>query len=355
MGLARKYAAPAELGKRVAGTMNYIPLVRAGALQPFLDFLAQAGTPVERLLFAAKVPRKALENPHALISLHDGTRFLDLAARREGAETLGLEAGLGYSLERMGAFGALVRSSLTLFEALETARGMIAAYNSGLRIWTELEGGEARIFHRNLTPPGLGRKHVDLHGMTLVLSLVRLAAGPGWQPGTAGFQMPCCRALAGPGPFAGARLLFDQPASFIALPAGLLARPLRPPLDGGLRGEWAGQLRASAPALDLAGSLRQALRARLGNGGADIHRAAASAGMSARSLQRRLAAEGAQYCRLVEEVRYEEALRLMDDPAAKLKDVAVELGYRDCANFTRAFRRWTGEAPSEFRRRRLEP
>ena len=55
----------------------------------------------------------------------------------------------------------------------------------------------------------------------------------------------------------------------------------------------------------------------------------------------------------MQELRFARALDRMQDPGAKLIDVAYEVGFSDPAHFTRAFRRWTGIAPREFRRRHL--
>ncbi|HET6303220.1 MAG TPA: helix-turn-helix domain-containing protein [Myxococcota bacterium] len=41
---------------------------------------------------------------------------------------------------------------------------------------------------------------------------------------------------------------------------------------------------------------------------------------------------------------------MLRDPGVKIIEISAQLGYRDSANFTRAFRRWTGVAPQVFRR-----
>jgi AraC-like DNA-binding protein len=77
---------------------------------------------------------------------------------------------------------------------------------------------------------------------------------------------------------------------------------------------------------------------------------AATAGMSERSFQRHLAEAGLRFSRLVEEARFDVARSLLANRTLRVIDVSTELGYRDSANFTRAFRRWSGISPQLFRR-----
>jgi AraC-like DNA-binding protein len=73
--------------------------------------------------------------------------------------------------------------------------------------------------------------------------------------------------------------------------------------------------------------------------------------MSRRTLQRRLADADTSYLRLVDDTRRDLALRFMDDASRSITDVAFTLGFSQQSAFTRAFRRWTGLSPSEYRTR----
>jgi AraC-like DNA-binding protein len=55
------------------------------------------------------------------------------------------------------------------------------------------------------------------------------------------------------------------------------------------------------------------------------------------------------YQQLVDEARRERAIELLAEPQRKLGDIATALGYRDPANFSRAYRRWYGVPPSAVR------
>jgi AraC-like DNA-binding protein len=72
--------------------------------------------------------------------------------------------------------------------------------------------------------------------------------------------------------------------------------------------------------------------------------------VSPRTLKRKLADLGTGFSELLEEQQRERALMLLRSEQLSLEDVAARVGYSDVANFTRAFRRWTGLTPGAYRR-----
>ncbi len=77
---------------------------------------------------------------------------------------------------------------------------------------------------------------------------------------------------------------------------------------------------------------------------------AAEIGVSTRTLNRLLAAEGLKYADLARQVQIERARQMLARGVAT-GDVAVALNYADDRSFRRAFEQWTGESPASFRRR----
>jgi AraC-like DNA-binding protein len=71
--------------------------------------------------------------------------------------------------------------------------------------------------------------------------------------------------------------------------------------------------------------------------------------VSPRTLKRRLAEQGTSYQRLLDELRRDRALKLLEIEAHSIEQIADQLGYSDAANFNRAFRRWLGLSPSAWR------
>jgi AraC-like DNA-binding protein len=102
----------------------------------------------------------------------------------------------------------------------------------------------------------------------------------------------------------------------------------------------------------LGGAVQQIVTAQLPDGCPDVRAVAKVMRLSSRTLQRRLSAEGVTFACLVSRVRYAIAQRMLDDPGRKIIEVALDLGYSDQAHFARAFARWSGLTPRQFRRLR---
>jgi len=110
------------------------------------------------------------------------------------------------------------------------------------------------------------------------------------------------------------------------------------------------RLLTAPPNGDLLQALRSVLREYRSGGWLTIDQAAELADSSARSLQRRLALAGSDFSELVEQVRIDLAMELLRDTDISLPEIAQQLGYSSQSNFCRAFQRWTGKTPTEFRR-----
>lgn len=87
-------------------------------------------------------------------------------------------------------------------------------------------------------------------------------------------------------------------------------------------------------------------------GGVEIEDMAEQMNVSPRTLQRRLAGEATSFTELLDEARRELALRFIGERQMSVKEATYVLGFTEPANFTRAFRRWTGLSPTAFREAR---
>lgn len=99
----------------------------------------------------------------------------------------------------------------------------------------------------------------------------------------------------------------------------------------------------------LSGLVRQQILGPLGLV-ATLDEVASALAMSSRSLRRKLEQEGTSFRALVDEERRQTATQILSGSDMKLDELAIHLGYTDTASFTRAFRRWMGVSPGEYRK-----
>jgi AraC-like DNA-binding protein len=74
-----------------------------------------------------------------------------------------------------------------------------------------------------------------------------------------------------------------------------------------------------------------------------------SLNMSESAFQKKLKAEGTSYQEVLDETRAELARHYLGKSGLSISEAAFLLGFTDSSNFSRAFKRWTGKSPSEFR------
>lgn len=92
-----------------------------------------------------------------------------------------------------------------------------------------------------------------------------------------------------------------------------------------------------------------------GNGFPSLNVTARLFHLKPRTLHRYLVEEGASYKSILEEVRHNLAIEHLKSGRLSIQEIAFSLGYTDIANFRRAFKRWEGIAPSEYRSQHVIP
>ena len=320
--------------------MQAVALVRTSSLRPVLEFRERFLAPSSHSL---SLPQPRFRGADSLVPLAYAGLLWEEAARASGIEELGLRIGEATRITEFGEWGAALGRSRTVGAALETATRVSRRFNSGLRFWIARHGGDVWI-HRSFSDSlRRGRQQVSDFTLMLMLDVIRLGAGRDWRPSEIHLEGDPPRHAAELEALAEQRICFGQPNTVLVFPQHVLALPFPATSRSPARTS-----KLPTPSTDFAGSVRQAVGSLVGLGLPQLELAAEVAGMSQRSFQRRLAEAGLKFGRIVEEARFEAARRMLRDPGVKIIEISAQLGYRDSANFTRAFRRWTGVAPQVF-------
>jgi AraC-like DNA-binding protein len=287
-----------------------------------------------------------------------------LAAWRR-ALALGADADLAFQLGRTlhlpahGTCGLMLLSCATLadyFRLAEAYQGLIASAlileartEAGDALWVASEGAvrdlpeRLRIFLVELQFAQLLAQMHDLLGPEARPTLARFAypAPPHRALYAQHLQCPC---------------VFGWHRHELRFDAEVLAR--RPRLANAFT---AAALQSACEALlaeieeahGFAGKVYQALRL-LPDPGAGMKAVASRFRMTERTLRRRLADEGTSYSVIADQVRHAMATQHLQRPGASVEQIALITGFSDSANFRRAFLRWTGMTPAQFRRQQQE-
>jgi AraC-like DNA-binding protein len=187
-------------------------------------------------------------------------------------------------------------------------------------------------------------------GMSLLMDMCRLTAGASLRPKAVSLRR---RSVSAPSyeRFFGCRVAFGAKENTIVLSIADADRQLdssNRQLASVFDTMLAGQL-ARLDRTDVVAGCKAAILEHLVGGELSEEAAAVQLHMSPRTLQRKLAEAGTSYKALMDGTRRELALRYIDDPDLSITDITFSLGFADPSSMTRAFRRWTGTSPSEYR------
>jgi AraC-like DNA-binding protein len=305
----------------------------------------------EPLFRAAGIDPGIINDPHAQIARRHSDALLGALADRIADPAFGLQAARCWHPSNLGTLGYAWLSSSTLRTGLRRVvrywRIVIADVAVGLDETPET----VEFVHAPAGPTGISDAIRGDAVMAIIYDMCRTNFGEAFKPQRVALRRP---APVNAGPYTA---LFGCPVAFGAESNRLLIGRAEADraLPTGNRDVAAAHDRILVEQLarlekaDIVGRLRASLLERMTLGEFSEEDLASDLHMSRRSLQRRLAEADASYQSLVDDTRRDMALRYIRDPAKSATDITFLLGYSQQSAFTRAFRRWTGMSPSEYR------
>jgi len=319
-----------------------------------LEIAADRGFSTGELLGRAHIELAPADIAETGLTFEQNMQLMQVVEQALDDPGLGVEMGWRLPPTALGSVGYAILASSTVAEALELLQRFwhLLGRTSTITIDTRGETGSIEL---GLRLPLTERQRVtvmEIHLVSMYRGLVALVPEAAKQT-EAWFDFP----EPSQGPYVRQRLgqvRYDMPACQFRFPTRLLECRLVMSNPVGLRAavNWCKREEKERGLADgqLLGRLQSELKP--GPGGyPSLDQMARRLGMAPRTLRRHLLQEGTRYSTLLEAARRREALRLLDNPSLAAHQIAEMLGYEDPANFTRAFRRWTGQTPSQYRNR----
>jgi AraC-like DNA-binding protein len=332
-------------------------MVRASGRKGHAALMASLGVDPMPLLKRHGLPPEASDSEDALLPLRSLVNLLEDSAAATGCPDFGLRLAASQDIHVLGPLAAAIQNSATAGDAMKTAARYLFVQSPALSL-TMIEPSslvaDAVELRLGITLPNLPacRQTMDqcLGDLHRILSfLVRKDYG--------------LLAVALP----------HKPIAKLACYSRFFRAPIHPEHEHGGLHVTPGTLSASLteantslreialsylnqhyadPNLTMAARVQRALRATLGSTRGSKSAVADLLFLHPRTLQRKLALEGAKFEDLRDEVRRDTALRLLRETRMPLTQVTGVLGLAEQSVLTRSCLRWFGQTPSAIRNRR---
>ncbi|WP_404366470.1 AraC family transcriptional regulator [Marinobacter sp.] len=315
------------------------------------ELLQTMGVDAQGLLLRVGLDPSRLRSPEVRVSQSQSSEFMTRAIMESGEPGLGILLASELKLPLHGALGTAVMSSETLGGALDLMSRYLMLRSPSVSVVQRRETDQAVfgiVCDLDLGPLQGFAVDATLFGCVGMSTQLMGAPIPG----------ACVRRRGRePGYFQRLRHRIPVPVTWeaaddaIVIPAARLSAPLRfsdEQLAAISRAQCEDSLRRLTGDAGFSTRVLRVIEtshpfpARLG-------RVAGILFVSERTLKRRLNEENSSFQALVDRVRLGRAEELLEGTSMNLSQIADALGYADAANFTRAFKRWTGTSPSQHR------
>jgi AraC-like DNA-binding protein len=257
------------------------------------------------------------------------------------------------SLRSFGLVGLLGRYSENVETALRSLVRYFHLHNRGAAVDLEVDGDRAMLSFGSFRPHTEAADQIGDGAVAVMLNVMRDLCGADWTPEEAHFAHRRPEDVGIFRRFFAVPLRFDAEQYGLVFSSGWLSRHVSDNDPELLR-----LLQQQIEALEarygdeFPARVRSVLRTALLTDQAGAGQVAALFSMHSRTMNRRLNVCGTSFQALVDEGRFEIARQMLEDSAMNVSRIAATLNYADASAFSRAFRRWSGTTPAQWRAQR---
>ncbi|MFU8877807.1 MAG: AraC family transcriptional regulator [Wenzhouxiangellaceae bacterium] len=322
-----------------------------------IDYSRSQGVTTEDLLARASIRAEELEDSDHRLPFPVFSRLTETAAEMLDDPHFGLHAGIAAKPGYLGALGHVLMSCRTVHEALDRSRRYSGLVINACR--NELEIGERECFRywrsrlANREPVGPLQDEMNA---AVWIRLARWISGlPELAPNRVEFHHPAPHDRSEHERIFGCPVIFECPETVLVFPTQWLElklpqanRTILQTMDRVCEQLLDRLAREQLPAA--LRDVRQAIMRAFPDGTPTLEDVAREVRTPPEQLKSMLADARTSFRSLVDELRHELALSLLENPDYSLVDIAFLLGFSEQSAFQRAFKRWAGQTPGEYRR-----
>jgi AraC-like DNA-binding protein len=315
-----------------------IPTVDTSFACLFVLYLDRTGYPVREWLSEEYLPISLVRQMDGFVSEYHLRKFLVLAAERTGIDDLGLRVAGTVSMDELGSLSMKMKAMRSLYASLALFCKEIAEVNSHATFWLSRSDGKTWFFRHNPHELDVAQDIAEQFTVRYMVKLVQLTAGPEWHPEQVWLKSPGLRGYKKYPEFKNSKISLARGVTAVMLPeddeSTDIPKRMTPPLP-------------QPPTLT--DSLKTLLKMYLPDNCPGIDVAAELSRLSVRTFKRKLENEKTTYRKLLQQTRFEMACSMLENTDMNMLDIANSIAYSHPGNFTRAFQKWSGLSPQEYR------
>ena len=319
-------------------------------LRSILIVFKRRGLDPSGILKATGVHREMVDDPETRLTLEQVEAVWKTAFRLCHDPCLALHAAESVQFGSYGAVDFICQSAPTVGEAIQRLCSYYPLINNCVILAAEKGEYECALYLGSHVGE-LFSPMIDFVLATIVLH-TRRCWRTDWVPGHVEFPYPEPDEVGEYKRIFRCSLEFGRPAAKLVIPRALWERPLPasdPALLSVLEEQAKTLLALHPPPRDTEAGVRILLGSKLRDGESRLQSVAEQLGYSPRNLQRHLKAIGRSFSQVLDELRAQTAKYYLRDPEVPIGEIAGKIGYLEASSFTRAFKRWTGSTPREYR------
>lgn len=299
------------------------------------------------------IPSSVRADPTVLVTVPQFVEVLEVASRAQSDNCLGLHIGERMRAPDLGVLGYAIKHAATLELLLHTYVNYFAVYAYGMDMRMQIDDNRVSVIIHLADSTIIARQQDSELALAFLHTVIKDNLQGDWRIQEVHFEHEKPADISEHHRIFNAPLCFNKPFNAIIFDKMLLSRPLKEadqrifPL---LQRHLDSIMEERAEENDLVLRVSNIIAKSLSIRAPSLSEVAEKVGVPSWTLQRRLRDEGLLYRQLVLNTRRRVALSYIKDTSIPLTEVAFLLGYSETSAFSRAFRRWTGQAPIDYRR-----
>lgn len=319
-------------------------IAQVSFIKPILNGLEATGCNIDKISKSTGLSNYNIENLNNYIPVPILYKVLDSIRSNHGIDNIAATYDEVLKVKSLSSWGEMIAFAPNVLSACRLAEKHGDALLSHETIGLDINGPISTYWQDFSDTYQKGKEQMDYIALSLALNGFKIACGEDWEPLELHFQSKEVDNLDNMlSENSNTKVYFNQPRSAIVFPTRLFNLPMLQNKDARLNQYI--HLDFSS----LSSKIIKLLDANRNVSLPNLQVISDQFNFSSRTLQRHLSAEDNSYESIIDQWRFSNSLKMIEETNLKIGEIAQRMGYANAPNFDRAFARWTGVTPTKYK------